>query len=330
MKRFLPFLLLALVAHTNLMAQKKAPIPVIFDSDMGPDYDDVGAIAMLHSFADSGEVRILATVASTRYEGVAAVFEIFNSYFGRPDLPIGVPGANACPWRDKQHWTDSLLANYPHRITANSQAGKALDVYRRVLASQPDQSVVVVTTGFFTNLAELLQSGPDQWSSLRGTELVKKKVKKLVSMAGRFPSGGEFNVRIDSAASQTVARLWPTPILLSGFEIGYKVHVGLPLVHNKAISRSPVQDVFRISIPLDPEDSLGRMSWDETAVLVAVKGYQPWYRLQTGTMVVNRDGTNTWINKGSRHAYLVEAQPPAVVEDLINRLIMHQPLKHGQ
>ena len=80
-----------------------------------------------------------------------------------------------------------------------------------------------------------------------------------------------------------MARLWPTPILLSGFEIGYKIHVGLPCWSTtKAISRSPVQDVFRISIPLDPEDSLGRMSWDETAVLVAVKGYQPWYRLQTG------------------------------------------------
>jgi hypothetical protein len=30
-----------------------------FDSDMGPDYDDVGAIAILHAFADSGYVKIL-------------------------------------------------------------------------------------------------------------------------------------------------------------------------------------------------------------------------------------------------------------------------------
>ena len=47
--------------------------PLIFDTDMGPDYDDVGAIALLHAFADSGRIRILGTMASDRYEGVAAV-----------------------------------------------------------------------------------------------------------------------------------------------------------------------------------------------------------------------------------------------------------------
>ena len=40
------------------------PVSVIFDTDMGPDYDDVGALALLHALADSGEVRILATVSS--------------------------------------------------------------------------------------------------------------------------------------------------------------------------------------------------------------------------------------------------------------------------
>ena len=36
----------------------KKPVPVIFDTDMGPDYDDVGAIAMLHALADKGEATI--------------------------------------------------------------------------------------------------------------------------------------------------------------------------------------------------------------------------------------------------------------------------------
>jgi hypothetical protein len=54
-----------------LHAQKKQkPIAVIFDTDMGPDYDDVGAIALLHAFADSGSVNILATMASTKYEAL--------------------------------------------------------------------------------------------------------------------------------------------------------------------------------------------------------------------------------------------------------------------
>ena len=71
-------------------AQKTKAFPVIFDSDMGPDYDDVGALTLLHAFADSGYVNILATVASTKYEGVAAVFNVLNTYFKRPGLLIGV------------------------------------------------------------------------------------------------------------------------------------------------------------------------------------------------------------------------------------------------
>ena len=60
-----------LVPDTTVTHNSDAPLPVIFDSDMGPDYDDVGAIAMLHNFADEGSANILATIASTKYNGVA-------------------------------------------------------------------------------------------------------------------------------------------------------------------------------------------------------------------------------------------------------------------
>lgn len=294
---------------------------------MGPDYDDVGAIALLHAFADSGYAKILATVASTKYEGVAAVFNVFNTYFNRPGIVIGVPKGKALELRDWQHWTDTLLLRYPHKIKGNSGVPDAVEVYRRVLASQPDKSVTIVTTGFLTNLFNLLQSLQDRYSSLDGKELVKRKVKQLVCMAGRFPAGSEFNVNRDASASQFVFKNWKTPVLLSGFEIGLKIRTGLPLVNNVAIKNSPVKDVFRICIPLSPEDSAGRMSWDETAVLVAVKGYKPWYSIEKGEMVVADDGSNTWIKEPSPHSHLAEVQLPAIVQQLINRLIMHQPVK---
>src|SRR6267142_1448138 len=98
-KLLLPLLLALAVLHPAAAQQR---IPIIFDTDMGPDYDDVGAITMLHAFADSGKVNILATMASNRYEGVAAVLNVFNTYFKRPDIPIGVPGGNAPDIRDKQ------------------------------------------------------------------------------------------------------------------------------------------------------------------------------------------------------------------------------------
>jgi len=311
-----------------LPAQKKAEhVAIIFDSDMGPDYDDVGAITLLHALADSGYVDILATIASTKYEGVAAVFNVFNTYFKRPGIAIGVPKGKALELKDSQHWTDTVLKNYPHSIKKNDEVPDATLIYRKALATQPDKSVTIVTVGFLTNLFALLQSGPDKYSRLGGKELIKQKVKQLVCMAGSFPAGSEFNIRMDAAASQFVFNNWETPVLFSGVEIGSKIKTGWPLIGNDVIKNSPVKDVFRICIPMSPGDSAGRMSWDETAVLVAVKGYSPWYKTEKGKIIVAENGTNTWIKEPSLHSYLTEIQSSAIIQQLINTLIMHQPVK---
>ena len=325
-KIVLSFYLMAQAVNAFSQA-KSGPIPIIFDSDMGPDYDDVGAITLLHAYADSGYATILATVASTKFEGVAGVFDVFNTYFLRPDILIGVPRGKASELRDGQHWTDTVLARYPHSVKKNEEVPDATEVYRKVLASQPDKSVTIVTTGFLSNLFYLLKSPPDKYSQLDGKELVKQKVKQLVCMAGGFPAFSEFNVKIDAAASKYVFNNWETPVIFSGFEIGWKIRTGLPLVNNAAIVNSPVKDVFRISIPMNPQDSAGRMSWDQTAVLVAIKGYEPWYHLEKGKIVVADDGSNTWAKEPATQGHLVEAQSHLVVQDLINKLMMHQPAR---
>jgi len=323
------FFVCCLLIAVSAVGQKKPgkPVPIIFDSDMGPDYDDVGAITLLHALADSGQANILATMASTNFEGVAAVMNAFNTYFKRSGTPVGVPKGKAVGLRDFQHWTDTIIAKYPHDINSNAEARDAIDVYRQVLANQPDNSVTIVTVGFLTNLANLQNSAPDKWSKLNGKELIKKKVKLLVCMAGIFPKGKEFNVEKDAAASQQVFSTWETPVIFSGFEIGAKIFTGLPLIHNDTIQNSPVKDVFRISIPLDIKDSAGRKSWDETAVLVAIKGYEPYYTLQGGHIEVDATGFNTWSNVDKKQYYLVEKVPAKTVQDIINKLMMHQPRK---
>lgn len=308
-----------------LQAKPQKPQSVIFDTDMGPDYDDVGAITMLHAFADQGEINILATVASTNYDGVAGVLNVLNTYFKRPGLLIGVPKKNGLKLRDWQHWTDTLLAKYPHKIKSNNEVPDAVDIYRKILSMQPDHSVTIITVGFLTNLSNLLQSKPDKYSELPGSMLVDKKIRKLVCMAGRFPSGNEFNVREDSAASQYVFSNWPSPVIFSGFEIGQKIKCGLPFLSDNTIKNSPVKDVFRICIPKAAEDSAGRMSWDETAVLVGVKGIDPWYTIVGGHIEVADNGSNSWNAQGIGQFYLVEKMVPVAVQEYINKMIFHQP-----
>jgi inosine-uridine nucleoside N-ribohydrolase len=304
---------------------KRDQVNLIFDSDMGPDYDDVGAITILHALADKGEVHILATMASTKYEGVAGVLNIFNTYFDRPNIPVGVPKGQAVTTRDWQHWTDTLLVKYPRQIKTNEEAADAVALYRKILAAQPDKSVTIVTIGFLVNLSNLLNSPADQYSALSGRALIRKKVKLLVSMAGKYPEGYEFNIMQDIVSAKNVFEHWETPVIFSGFEIGEKIKTGIPLIRNAAISYDPVKDVFRISMPKAAEDSAGRKSWDETAVLIAIRGYKPYYTLHTGKIKVAENGHNTWDDKGTGQAYLVEKQNPIEVQKLINELIMYQP-----
>ena len=146
-------------------------------------------------------------------------------------------------------------------------------------------------------------------------------------MEGKFPDGYEFNVDKDIPSSQYAFANWPTNILFSGFEIGEKIKVGLPLIHNDQIQNSPVKDVFSICIPMAKEDSAGRKSWDETAVMIAVKGFAPYYHLHYGHIEVADKGNNIWVDEGKNQAYLIESEPPEKVQAFINSMIMHQPAK---
>jgi len=324
----LPALLLFLLlgCSKNLPKTAVEPAKIIFDTDFGPDYDDVGALALLHAMADSGKIEILATISSNKHELVAPGMDVLNTYFGRPNLPVGAPKGNAVNLGAWQHWLDSLVAKFPHKIQNTSEVENAVSVYRRILADQPDSSVTIVTVGFLTNLADLLQSAADSISNLSGKELILKKVKKLVSMSGTFPEGREFNVHMDSTASKVAFENWPTQITFTGYEIGSKIFTGLRVM--KMPDNNPVKDVFRISIPMAEEDKNGRMSWDETAVLIGVYGTQDFFDTIRGKMVVNENGSNSWINDSlGNHMYVVQKMPIPEITTIIENRMMHIPKK---
>jgi inosine-uridine nucleoside N-ribohydrolase len=330
--RYLFLILIPFYWSCSNQVQKKTELPVkiIFDTDLGPDYDDVGALAFLHAMSDSGKAEILATVCSNKHELVAPAIDVINTYFNRPDLEIGAPKSDGANMGSSQHWADSIVAKYPHRISSTSEAADAVSVYRKILQSQPDTSVTVVTVGFLTNLGNLLKSQPDMFSELSGNELVRKKVKKLVSMAGWFPEGREFNIFIDSVSSKYVFENWPGEIIFTGFEIGKNIFTGLRLIQSP-VQNSPVKDVFRISIPLSEEDRNGRMSWDETAVLIAVYGTEGFFDTKRGTISVYPDGSNSWNdNPDGKHQYVIQKMAVPEITKFIEDRMMHIPSSRPQ
>lgn len=303
-------------------------VRLILDTDLGPDCDDVGAMALMHCLADSGEVKILATVSSNADERVVPGIEVINGYFNRPDIPVAVtksPTAVSLTSLHQSKWTDALPARYPHPTAKSTDAPDAVRLYRQLLSQQPDQSVVICTIGFFTNLRALLESPSDAYSALTGRELVARKVKRLVAMAGEFPAGREFNVYCDAEASKVVAEQWPTEIIFSGFEIGDKVFTGRRLV-GMPVENSPVKEAYAMSVAGgDDED---RMSWDQTAVLVAIKGAAPYFDMERGRFSVTSDeGANGWeADPQGPHARLLFRQTPEQIAEAIEGYMMHQPV----
>lgn len=312
---------------TEIIGQKEVPSAVIFDTDIAEDYDDVGAIAVLYALEDLDEIEVLATVSSNANSTTVPTLSVLNTYFGREQVPIGVTKKEFPNRPCKQGWAMALVKDYPHNIKSNEDAEDSVSLYRRILSERKDQSVTILTVGFFTNLASLLASGPDKYSPLSGTELVKKKVCLLVSMAARLDadatSGREYNIRKDIPSAKLVFEQWDTPIVLSPFEIGVKVLTGIPLINNEKIMNSPVKEAYRIALNEDT-NTKGRMSWDQIAVLVAARGIAPYFNSRQLDMKITDDGIN-FIVPGNRITYLTFRQTPEQIAEVIEKLMAYQP-----
>ena len=63
------------------------PKSVIFETDMCTDVDDVGALAVLHALADSGEAEILAISFNEVHPSAADAICAINTWYNRDDIP---------------------------------------------------------------------------------------------------------------------------------------------------------------------------------------------------------------------------------------------------
>jgi inosine-uridine nucleoside N-ribohydrolase len=308
-----------------------APVRLIFDTDMDTDCDDAGALAMLHALADAGEVEILATVVSSHYPFSAPAVDVINTYYGRPELPMGVPKLPGASIHRGSRYAEGLAREFPHRVRSNAEAPDAVEVYRRILASQPDTSVVIVTVGYLTNIRHLLESVPDEHSPLSGSELVRSKAKRLIAMGGTFPAHTdprEFgNFKPDAEATVVVARDWPRPLVFAGDEIGDHILTGATLATTP--DDNPVRRAYELYFG---EPGRQRPSWDQTAVLHAVRPEAGYWREVGGWYNhIFENGTNEWrARPDSPHLFLVEAAPAAEITAVTEELMTRPPLMAGR
>ena len=96
MKTF--FLILFTICQLPLAAE---PVKLIFDTDMGNDIDDAQALAMIHALQDRGAVELLAVTSTKDHPLSAAYIDALNTFYGRPDIPIGAVKNGVTPEQGK-------------------------------------------------------------------------------------------------------------------------------------------------------------------------------------------------------------------------------------
>lgn len=330
-----------LVGALAVFLVQAEPVKLVFDTDMGNDTDDVMALCMIHALQSRGMVDLLAVTVTKDHPQAAAFVDAVNTFYGRPDVPIGVVRNGATPEPGKFN----LLADaknedgslrYPHDLASGADAPEAVGLLRKLLAAQPDNSVVLVQTGFFTNFQRLLASQPDAASPLGGRELIAKKVKVLSIMAGAFQTVDwntrhlEYNVVKDIPAAQSLAKNWPTPVVWSGYEIG--VAAAFPHVSIEQdleyVKHHPLKESYVLYNP-PPHD---RPTWDPTSLLVAVFPDRGYFGLSPAGTVTVEDNGATWFRpardgKGRDRFLTMSAEQAARVREAIVQLSVAPPGK---
>lgn len=288
-------LLLAVLLAAHVTA---TPVPVIFDTDMESDVDDVAALAQLHVMADRGEIELLAVMVSGHNEWSAPCIDAINTFYGRPDIPIGLVSSKRGIWQDS-FFAREVAEAFPQDFATRHEKIDAAALYRRLLAKRKSPDVTIISVGDLTNLAALLDTKPDAYSPLGGPELVAATVAHYVCMGSRYPAetkpgnGKWGNFRTDPESIREVNDRWPTMLTFTG---------GGEFAESMAIGRKitkldpkiwPVSLAYRSY--LGKSGAQVRHTADSISVLVAVRGFEPYFKVvDRGSNHIDAIGRNAW------------------------------------
>lgn len=226
-----------------------------------------------------------------------------------------------------------------------------LEMYTRLLESTTeDHSVTIISLGFLTNLATLLNTSS-------GYEIVQQKVREIIIMGGTYPGPGwEFNFGEFPLATKTVLGNFPpnVQVTFSGFELGADVFSGKGLKQKKQCDddddkedkegeeekESPIRAAYEWYVG---RCSTLRESWDPITTLYGILGLKGVNLLggedlfEYGNVggggynkIVESNGTNLWIDDdGQQHNQrwlkLAEGVSNVTLAEILDGFYTHGP-----
>jgi purine nucleosidase len=166
--------------------------PVIFDTDIGTDVDDILALVLL---AKAPELKLLGV--TTVYGDTALRARITKAtthLLGRPDIAI-VPGEQHTLSGRQVHWAGHEGEGIPEVDSFEVEATQSAPSYIGETAKALDGELEVIATGPLTNLARAITAAPASCA----------RIKHLYIMGGAFwMNRAEHNIKCDADAARVV------------------------------------------------------------------------------------------------------------------------------
>lgn len=175
-------------------AEKHAPAPVIFDTDIGTDIDDAYALAAL---THRPELQVLGVTtvsgdAVARARLAAKLLAVAGGHW--VSLPVYAGTSGSTQYMKQVEWANGFSA-------PNLHDSGGVEFMRREINGRPGE-VTIIAVGELTNVAALLDSDPD----------VAKKIRAIALMGGAVYRGyapgsrpePEWNIKSNAAAAKRV------------------------------------------------------------------------------------------------------------------------------
>lgn len=261
----------ALVANPNSGVLEGKTL-LILDTDVGGDVDDAADIAMANAMHDTGEIELIGVCASVTNWWSPVIIEQINNYWGHQNIPVGRLQKDTGGLLQADNYGTALATNFFSVGKHATNYMSHTNFYRSLLASAPDWSVKIVTTGPLYNIYDLYHSPADGISPLTGAQLIAKKVKEFVIVAGRFPFSPtpEFNINLCPCCAAVFQSI-TNPVTWCGVEVGELVRTGNSYATRLA-TNNPARSAFLIGLPAVSISETNRAAWAQVGLLYAVRG----------------------------------------------------------
>ncbi|KRA24932.1 hypothetical protein ASD65_11195 [Microbacterium sp. Root61] len=287
---------------------------LIVDTDIQDDVDDVGALAVACALEKEGVTLVGVAVSTPSVWGARAATAVLRHYANL--APVALE-------RGPDVFGPEEFARGISRTFGTDRVddfAPPVPLLRRVIA-ESSEPVTIAAIGFHPNLVALMDSRPDEHSSLAGIDLIRERDVRLVVMGGCFDERGpraEYNFARSPELTARLFTSWPGRIDVVPWEVGDGVITGENLIDHHGYA-SPVT----IAYLLHSGHRSGRPSWDPITILVASERSAPglsWS--ERGTVSIGALGESHFapVASGTHRVASLDDDGAALAREL-NRLL---------